>query len=85
MNNIISKDIVSRLKYEADGIILRDIIEDIDNGLKNSKSYVFALNVPRLKDLLGECIKNKGYSFTIEDNTGFYGDYSSQTRYTVTI
>lgn len=72
--------------YDADYIVVDEIIEDAQEELKSTNTYIIALNIPRLKGLLNEQLKNKGYNFIAEDNTGFDGEYSRvQTRYTISL
>ncbi len=72
--------------YSADYIVIDEIVKDVQEELKTDNTYTMALNIPRLRDLLNEQLKSKGYSFKVEDNTGFDGEYSRvQTRYTITV
>ena len=70
----------------TDNLVVNMIAEDIEKGLTENKTYTFALNVPRLKGLLSNYLQNKGYTFKVEDNTGFNGEYSRvQTRYIISL
>lgn len=72
--------------YDSDHIVVNGIIKDMQEELKTNNIYTMALNMPRLKGLINEQLKNKGYSFKVEDSTGFNGEYSRvQTRYTISI
>ena len=72
--------------FNPDLTVVNGIIKDMQEELKTNNTYIMALNIPRLKSLINEQLKNKGYSFKVEDNTGFNGEYSRvQTRYIISL